>query len=213
MIEMSGISMGSGKNEHDLILEMQKDLRDAAIKHFGCHDPVFKNGKEAEKALHRFFNWYDSSYAIPAIGMTPDEAWEKRHGSRKETLHPKLDMIYDATEVGIIFDEEAGMGIAPDYGFVKMLLEGEKETIKNADALVRDIVKGLLLPPHILKKLLRKNEVRAVRVFGRVYPQVRTADDLDRLMKKHQREWDIPPKPGIKPVHTADDGAVSSEQG
>ena len=183
-------------------LSMQKDMARAFMQFFKCNDPVFENGKKAEKALNDFYTWYNRNYLIPDKGKTPEQLWLEEHKSLPKVPRIKLTPMYSECSIGIVFDELAGCGIFPKYGYVKTLLEGDYLKITNYEDIVHDLVEDEgFIDSYILNKMINRNKQRAVIVFRKKYPTINDIEDIHSLMRSKRKDWDDSPMPTIIPVN------------
>ena len=183
-------------------LEMQKEMCEAFIEYFGCNDPVFEDGKNAEKAINAFFGWRNTQWKVPGKDKTPNELWLEEHQQVFKMPKVRLKEMYDQEDVGIICDEEAGIGIFPDYGFVKELFKGDYRKINN----FKDVVCGLVehedfMDSYILKKLILNNPKRSVEVFSAAYKNIKKIEDVLGLFKS-RADWNKKPELKLIPVRT-----------
>ncbi len=183
--------------------EMQKELHDSFIEFFGCNDPVFENGKKVESALNQFWEWRNTKWKVPGTDKTPDELWLEKHDTLPKTPKNNIASLYTEKGIGIICDEEAGIGIFPEYSFVKTLFKGDYKRIRNYKELVYDLIEEpSFMDSYILKKLILENKDRAIEVFNAAYPNIKTTQEIETIMRYARKDWDDEPIPTIIPVKT-----------
>jgi hypothetical protein len=183
-------------------LEVQKELCQACKEYFRRTDPVFADARNAEVALNNFVKWYCLERKLSMRGKTPAELYFETYGTSLNVPEIKFPPeLRSAGEVGVIFDEMAGIYILPHYGQVKQLFEGDYEKVPNYKGLVSNLVyQEGFIPPFILKRLIKNNRKRAVKVFAAVFESVKTLNDVLNLLRKHRSDWNEKPKPSVIPL-------------
>lgn len=196
-------SFGSCSSQHlAKVVKIQKELCQACREYFHRTDPVFADARDAEVALNNFMKWYCLERKLSMEGKTPADLYFEAYGRLPKVPEIKFPPeLLSAGEVGVIFDEVAGIFILPRYGQVKQLFEGDYGKIPN----YRDLVSNLVyqegfIPPFILKRLIRKNRKRAVKVFAATFENVKSLNDVFNLLKKNRPDWNEKPKPSVIPL-------------
>jgi hypothetical protein len=183
--------------------EMQKEMYDAFIEYFREYDPVFKDGKEAIKAMNDFLLWRSTHWIVPGKGKTPHELWLEDHEILPEMLVVHIDGFDDVKGVGILCDEKTSFYFCPQYSFIKKLFRGKYREINNFKEIIYDIIEeDDVIDTYFLKKVIVENKKRAVEVFHLAYPQIKTFKDLDETMRMIKKDWDKEPHARITPVKT-----------
>ncbi|MEM3602727.1 MAG: hypothetical protein QXN87_08670 [Candidatus Bathyarchaeia archaeon] len=183
-------------------VEIQRELCKACMEYFGRTDPVFADARIAEEALNKFMKWFSCERKLSKEGKTPLELQMEENRPLPEI--PKMKFppeLLEAGEVGVVFDEEAGILILPHYGQVKELFEGNYEKVPNRKSLVRSLVfEEEFIPSFLLKRLIKKNRKQAVKVFASTFKHVKSLRDIFNLLKKQRTDWNEKPKPTIIPI-------------
>ena len=179
-------------------LEMQKEICRTFAGYFGCKYPVFKNGKEAEKAINSFFEWRNTKWKVPGKGKAPEQLWLED----KKTLlnHPKINLkhLHKSKMIGAICDEICGLGFFPDYGFVKELFKADYKKIKNFEGIVYDLVEDeKFMNSYLLKKLILSNTKLSIEIFSALYKDIKTIEDIMQMFRLSRDDWDDEPTPSV----------------
>ncbi|MEM3692617.1 MAG: DUF6398 domain-containing protein [Candidatus Bathyarchaeia archaeon] len=184
-------------------IEIQRDLCEASKEYFGSTDPVFKDGKEAEKAFNNFIRWFSEERKVPEKGKTPI-ALHKEKGLKKLPKIPKIKLpreLLDAADVGVVFDEVGGIRIFPEYGKVKELFEGDFRKVPGYKDLLGVLVyEEDFIPSFVLRRLIERNPERAVEVFATTFRNIKSVEDVLSLLKRRRIDSNEKPKPTIIPL-------------
>ena len=191
----------SGKSD-ERGMDIQRDLCEACKEYFGSTDPVFKNAREAERALDDFMSWHRNERKLPGKGKTPTKLYLEDHGKLPDVSETKLPRELDeAGEIGVVFDEIGGIYILPHYGQIKELFRGDFKKVPDYKGLVRALVtEEGFVPSFLIRRLINENPDQAVRVFASAYRSVKTLQDILKLLEKHRTDWNKKPKPSVIPI-------------
>lgn len=191
----------TGKSD-ERVMDIQRDLCEACREYFGSTDPVFKNAREAEKALDDFMSWYRNERELPGKGETPAKLYLEDHGKLPDISVTKFPReLHEAGEIGVVFDEIGGIYILPRYGQIKELFRGDFKKVLDHNGLVRALVtEEGFVPSFLIRRLINENPDQAVRVFASAYRGVKTLQDILKLLEKHRTDWNKKPKPSVIPI-------------
>jgi hypothetical protein len=183
--------------------ELQREERRHFIDFFGA-DLVVLPGREVDARM-RAYHHYRTYEARDTEGKTVAERAEAVHGKPPPEIEVAMPADFtDAETVGVIYDEEQGLGFFIDFGVVEEIFANPALA---ADRRHRQAVLSYLqdesVSPLPFRRLGERDPERASEVFRRVLKQPRFSweRDSEALLQRYKASFfEQPLLPSVMPV-------------
>ncbi|MBU7023713.1 MAG: hypothetical protein HXS40_06055 [Theionarchaea archaeon] len=155
----------------------------SCLEYFGDDTVIFQDRKELEEKFNDFAYWFFKNKAPPGVVR-----------SREDMEYLDFEEVGEKKEIGLLIDFEAGQRIIPEYGYAVKILSGDIESVEDWETKAKNLLYTDDIPSFHLRQILDRNIESGVKIYSRIFPHIKTKDDLLNLFQRFRREWEIKPR-------------------